>query len=118
MACGESQPTASTIEPTSTPDIEATVEERLRIEATVVARIEEKQAEDAALEVKAQAMAKAMVEATAQAVSTARLYHRHLRPQQSHPRRPELTHRRLLPRTQLFLRRVHLSQLRSLHQNS
>jgi hypothetical protein len=39
MACGESQPTASTIEPTSTPDIKA----------TVVARIEEKQAEDAVL---------------------------------------------------------------------
>ena len=36
------------------------------IEATVVARIDEKQAEDAALEAKAHAMAKAMVEATAQ----------------------------------------------------
>ena len=74
MACGDTQPPALTIEPTSTPDIEATVEakveERLRIEATVVARIEEKQAEDAALEAKAQAMAKAMVEATAQSAGS------------------------------------------------
>ena len=41
------------------------------IEVTVVARIEEKQAEDAALEAKVEAMAKAMVEATAQALPTA-----------------------------------------------
>jgi hypothetical protein len=44
LACGDTQPPAPTIEPTSTPDIKATVEakmeERLRIDATVEARVE------------------------------------------------------------------------------
>ena len=59
--CGTCRGTArNDAHPAPTPDIKA----------TVVVRIEEKQAEYAALEAKAQAMAKAMVEATDQAVPT------------------------------------------------
>ena len=39
MACGDTQLPAPAIEPTSTPDIEAKVEEGLRVEATVEARL-------------------------------------------------------------------------------
>ena len=74
VACGDTQPPAPAIEPTSTPDIEATVEakveEGLRVEATVEARLKEERAAEATVGARAQTMAKAMVEATAQAAPT------------------------------------------------
>ncbi len=57
MACGDPATTPTSISiPEPTPDIEATVQERLRTDATVEARIEEKQAEEAALKATAQAI--------------------------------------------------------------